>query len=242
MKQRKQVLGALGALALGAAALMGCPGPQYPNCRGDQDCREHHEVCVNSHCQQCRTSAECADGGTCLRNRCLAGPDGCESDSDCTGGRRCVANHCVVPQCDDTHPCPGGAPCTNHQCPPADGGTDTDPTDNHGRLCTFTPVLFGFDSYVLDDAARRNLQTASECLQREGVTRYVLIGRTDNVGSGEYNLALGERRAGAVQRYLGSLGVELRRIYVSSEGAEAASGTDEAARTRDRRVDFRPRD
>lgn len=229
------------ALALGAALLAGCPSPQYPNCRGDQDCRSHHEVCVDSHCQQCRTSAEC-DGGTCLRNRCHAGANACESDTDCPQGQRCLNQRCQVPECDSNRPCPGGAPCENYRCPSADAGTDDDNRDNRGRLCNFTPVFFGFDSFVLDETARRTLQSAAECLQREGVTRYVLIGRTDNVGTSEYNMALGERRAGAVQRYLGNLGVELRRVYVSSEGSEAATGIEEQGRGLDRRVDFRPRD
>ena len=46
----------------------------------------------------------------------------------------------------------------------------------------------------------------------------------------------------AAQRYLVSLGVDASRVAVSSEGSEAATGTDEASWARDRRVDFRPRD
>jgi peptidoglycan-associated lipoprotein len=114
--------------------------------------------------------------------------------------------------------------------------------DNRGRLCTFEPVYFTFDNSQLDDGARRALQRASECLQREARSRYVLIGRADPRGTTEYNLALGERRARSVQAYLSSLGIDQARLGVSSEGSEAATGTDEASWARDRRVDFRPRD
>jgi peptidoglycan-associated lipoprotein len=113
--------------------------------------------------------------------------------------------------------------------------------DNQGRLCHFEPVYFAFDNSTLDEGARHALQSAAECLSREGSSRYVLIGRADPRGTTEYNLALGERRARTAQRYLMSLGVAEERVAVSSEGSEAATGTDEASWGRDRRVDFRPR-
>jgi len=80
-----------------------------------------------------------------------------------------------------------------------------------------------------------------ECIQRERNTRYVLIGRADPRGTTEYNLALGERRARVVQRYMVSLGLLPDRLAVSSEGSEFATGTDDAGWRRDRRVDFRLR-
>jgi peptidoglycan-associated lipoprotein len=117
-----------------------------------------------------------------------------------------------------------------------------EPEDNRGRLCSFEPIYFGFDRDDLDETARAALARAAQCLERERNTRYVLIGRTDPRGTAEYNLALGERRARAVQRYLIALGVAETRLAVSSEGMEGATGTDEASWARDRRVDFRPRD
>jgi peptidoglycan-associated lipoprotein len=114
--------------------------------------------------------------------------------------------------------------------------------DNRGRLCNFQPVYFPFDNSTLDDQSQRTLQTASECMRREGHSRYVLIGRADPRGTTEYNLALGERRARSAQRYLITMGIDETRIMVSSEGSEAATGTDESGWQHDRRVDFRPRD
>lgn len=231
-------------LALAAlGALAGCPGVEYPNCRGDDDCRSRRQVCVNGRCQQCRTNADCGGGNTCLRNRCVPGLNACEGDNDCLVNQRCVDHRCVArTECDEQRACPGGRPCVEGRCSTeAQATEDEDPPDNRGRLCTFEPVYFAFDNSQLDEGARRSLQTAADCLRREGDTRYVLIGRADPRGTTEYNFALGERRARSAQRYLMSLGVDEARIAVSSEGSEAATGADEASWARDRRVDFRPR-
>lgn len=222
------------------ATLTGCGGVEYPNCRGDDDCRAHREVCVNGRCQQCRDDRGCPAEHTCLRNRCVPGLHACEGDHDCINGQRCINHRCQAVECDENRACPGGRPCVQGRCQ-AQISEEEEPTDNRGRLCTFEPVYFAFDRDELDENARRVLQSAAECLRREGSSRYVLIGRADPRGTTEYNLALGERRARMVQRYLMALGIDESRLAVSSEGSEAAQGTDEASWARDRRVDFRPR-
>lgn len=222
-------------------ALSGCTGVEYPNCRGDRDCQARHEVCVNGRCQQCRNTADCPAGNTCLRNRCVSGLNACEGDNDCLVNQRCENHQCVArTECDPNRACPSGRACVSGRC--VVEAEAPDPEDNHGRLCTFEPVLFGFDRDELDGPAREILRRSAECLSRERDTRYVLIGRTDSTGTAEYNLALGERRARTVQRYLSALGVAEARLAVSSEGMEGSAGTDDATRARDRRVDFRPRD
>jgi peptidoglycan-associated lipoprotein len=226
------------------ALLSGC-GVEYPNCNGDNDCRRdgRHELCVNGRCQQCRTSGDCGPNMTCLRNRCVPGLNACDGDNDCVAGQHCVNHRCQArTECDPNRPCPSGVPCVAGRCQTAEGPEPPDPEDNRGRLCRFEPVYFSFDNSQLDEPSRRSLQTAADCLRREGNSRYVLIGRADPRGTTEYNLALGERRARTAQSYLISLGVDAARVAVSSEGSEAASGTDEASWARDRRVDFRPRD
>lgn len=235
-----------GAVAVSVAfalAATGC-GVDYPNCNGDQDCRAHHELCVNRHCQQCRQNSDCGEHHRCLNNRCFEGDDACSSDTDCPADQHCVNQHCAPrTECDEHRACPSGQPCVEGHCPTSSSPPpeDTEPRDNQGRLCRFEPVTFATDNAQLDEAARHNLQSAADCLQREHTTRYVLIGRCDPRGTSEYNLALGQRRATIVQHYLMSLGVGEDRILTSSEGSEAASGTDEASWARDRRVDFRPR-
>lgn len=229
------------AIASLGAVLTGCPGVEYPNCRNDQDCRERREVCVNARCQQCRANADCPAEHTCLRNRCVPGLNACEGDNDCLQTQRCEAHRCVPrTECDANRACPSGRTCAEGRCVAETEAPD--PEDNRGRLCNFTAIYFGFDRDDLDQTARTALASAAQCLERERNSRYVLIGRTDPRGTAEYNLALGERRARTVQRYLTALGVAEARIAVSSEGMEAAAGTDEQGWSRDRRVDFRPRD
>jgi peptidoglycan-associated lipoprotein len=234
----RAALAGLAAVAIAIAA--GC-GVEYPNCQSDNDCRARREVCVNARCQQCRTTRDCRAGMTCLRNRCVPGLTACEGDNDCVANQRCHEHRCVPrTECDATRACPSGRACVEGRCVVADEAPD--PVDNRGRLCQFEPVYFSFDNSQLDEPARRALQSAADCLRREGSSRYVLIGRCDPRGTTEYNLALGERRARTAQAYLVSLGVDQARVIVSSEGSEAASGTNDATWARDRRVDFRPRD
>lgn len=234
----------LGALAWALAGAAGCTsGPEYPNCENDQHCQRNgrREFCVQRRCQQCRTTEDCGADQTCLRNRCVAGVNACDGDNDCLVGQVCDNHRCVArPECDSVRPCGEGRRCEAGHCI-AEVAPDTDPNDNRGAQCTFEPPLFEFDDVTLSNEARGTLQRAVECIQRERNSRYVLIGRADPRGTTEYNLALGERRARVVQRYMISLGLLPDRLAVSSEGSEFASGTDEAGWRRDRRVDFRLR-
>jgi peptidoglycan-associated lipoprotein len=67
-----------------------------------------------------------------------------------------------------------------------------------------------------------------------------LEGHCDDRGSEEYNLALGERRASAVKRYLVDLGVSASRLRTVSfgEAKPSAAGHDESAWKWNRRVEF----
>ena len=68
----------------------------------------------------------------------------------------------------------------------------------------------------------------------------VIEGNTDERGSEEYNLALGERRADTVKRYLVDLGVPSARLSTVSfgESRPAVQGHDESAWRYNRRVEF----
>jgi peptidoglycan-associated lipoprotein len=151
----------------------------------------------------------------CVNGACQA----CSADAQCGAGARCANNRCerVVARVDE----PNDSVAVRSQ----DGGR------------CFENVYFAFDDDRIDDGGQRSLRRAAECLTQERTTRYVLIGRADPRGTSEYNLALGERRARSVQRFLAALGVSADRLPVSSEGSEAASGTDESGWSRDRRVE-----
>ena len=66
------------------------------------------------------------------------------------------------------------------------------------------------------------LQKNTDYLKRWSSTKVMVEGHADARGTNEYNLALGERRAGAARDYVVSLGIPVDRVTVVSKGEEAA--------------------
>lgn len=97
-------------------------------------------------------------------------------------------------------------------------------------------VFFEFNTYHLGTEARRTLDTQAEWLLADSVVEVVIEGNTDERGSREYNLALGQKRADAVKKYLVNKGVRSSRITAISNGKEKpwTRGTSEAARAQNR--------
>lgn len=85
---------------------------------------------------------------------------------------------------------------------------------------TFEDVHFDFDRYTLRPEATRILDEAIKALQDNPELKLEVEGHTCNIGTAEYNLALGERRAYSVRDYLGSRGVGADRIRTVSYGEE----------------------
>jgi peptidoglycan-associated lipoprotein len=103
----------------------------------------------------------------------------------------------------------------------------------------FQTVYFDFDrSDIRSDARPVLKKNAAAMGDTSGVIQ--VEGNTDERGSAEYNLALGERRANAVKRYLVDLGVPASKLRTVSFGEErpAVQGHDESAWRYNRRVDF----
>ena len=71
----------------------------------------------------------------------------------------------------------------------------------------FEDVHFDFDRYSLRPEAVRTLDEAVAVLQQNPDVRVEIEGHTCNIGTAEYNLALGERRANSVRDYLVSRGI-----------------------------------
>ncbi len=84
----------------------------------------------------------------------------------------------------------------------------------------FEDVHFDFDRYSLRPEAVRALDEAVRSLQENLNLRIEIEGHTCNIGTAEYNLALGERRANAVRDYLASRGVGANRLRTISYGEE----------------------
>jgi peptidoglycan-associated lipoprotein len=102
-------------------------------------------------------------------------------------------------------------------------------------------VHFEFDSSEIRADAIPVLEAAAEQLNATGMT-VILAGYCDNRGTEEYNLALGDRRAAAVRRYLTNLGVPAAQMMVVSYGELRPLRRDnnEAAWAANRRVEFEP--
>lgn len=104
-------------------------------------------------------------------------------------------------------------------------------------------IYFGYDSFTLDDGARAALDNNAKLLRDNAGLMVSVDGHCDERGTVEYNQALGQKRAEAVQQYLSDAGTAGNRFRVISYGKErpADEGHDESAWSRNRRVEFTPR-
>ncbi len=99
-------------------------------------------------------------------------------------------------------------------------------------------VLFAYDSYDVDDTAKAILGKQAEWLARYPNVKVTVEGHTDERGTREYNLALGDRRASAAKNFLAAQGVSPSRLQTISYGKErpVADGSDESAYAQNRRA------
>jgi peptidoglycan-associated lipoprotein len=120
-------------------------------------------------------------------------------------------------------------------------------SDRLRKACGITTVdtikdtpKFDFDQSAILPEDRDVLALVAQCLTTGPLKgRSVrLVGRADPRGTPEYNMALGERRASSVMKYLGALGVGAPQLQETSRGALDATGSDAAAWRQDRRVDI----
>ncbi len=101
-------------------------------------------------------------------------------------------------------------------------------------------VYFEFDKYDIKANFRTPLQQDASAIEKHSSAKVVVEGYCDERGSEEYNLALGERRATSVKKYLASLGVNEGQLRTISYGEEkpADPGHNEKAWAKNRRVHF----
>jgi outer membrane protein OmpA-like peptidoglycan-associated protein len=119
----------------------------------------------------------------------------------------------------------GTVPVTVTVTCPQDGKTASD-TVNINVIAApvkefvFEDVHFDFDRYSLRPEATRALDEAIRTMQANPELRVEIEGHTCNIGTAEYNLALGERRAHSVRDYLTGRGVGADRLRTVSYGEE----------------------
>ncbi|MGL1932124.1 MAG: OmpA family protein [Desulfotalea sp.] len=126
-----------------------------------------------------------------------------------------------------------------------DGKSDAQQTREylimHGRSSKeMQPVYFSFDQTQISPAMQEVIFKNSRVLKTNPSISVVIEGNTDEQGTNEYNMALGERRALNVGKYLISLGIEKSKIRTVSLGEERplfTNDTEEDLR-HNRRADF----
>lgn len=249
-------------LAISAAGLLGllagCP-PSYPNCNDNDDCKVDGQpagVCVNNLCQECGSNSDCKPGFKCDMstpgaNRCVPAAE-CSTNAQCQNGQACVSGKCQA--CVSDNQCGGDEECRNGACTPNVCSADEDCVG--GKSCvdgrcrmvervkcqTPGPVRFPFNESTLTSEARHNLDALAQCLRSapNQRVRVTIEGHADERGTEQYNLALGERRANSVKKYLTDLGIDSSRLNTVSYGEERPlnPSSNEEAWSQNRRAEF----
>jgi peptidoglycan-associated lipoprotein len=129
------------------------------------------------------------------------------------------------------------APAADSDVASVDLGTEAGTVD----LARF--VFFDFDSFAIRPEFKPAIDAHARRLATERQTRLLIAGHTDERGSREYNLALGQKRADAVARSIALLGGDAGRIETVSFGKERpkAQGSHEEAWAQNRRAELKDR-
>lgn len=112
--------------------------------------------------------------------------------------------------------------------------------DDRGCWIAAFAQYFDFDKSEVKKKYLPNIQQAADILNINPNLRVILAGHTDNLGSSQYNLELGSKRAEAVRKWLIKFGVGPERLRVKSYGETKpiASNKNVSGRARNRRVEF----
>ena len=115
-----------------------------------------------------------------------------------------------------------------------------DPLNDPQGVLAKRSVYFDFDSYAVRDDGKSIVENHSAYLNKNKARKVLIQGNTDERGGTEYNLALGQKRAEAVRKAMGTLGVAESQMEAVSLGEEKpkASGSNEAAWAENRRADI----
>ncbi|MDO4905978.1 MAG: peptidoglycan-associated lipoprotein Pal [Lautropia sp.] len=115
-----------------------------------------------------------------------------------------------------------------------------DPLEDPNSPLSQRNIYFEFDSFVILPDYQPIIEAHAAYLAGNRNKQIVIEGNTDELGSREYNLALGQKRADAVRRALASQGVDDSQMESISFGEEKpkATGHDEASYAQNRRADL----
>lgn len=120
------------------------------------------------------------------------------------------------------------------------GGADTFGGGSKALQVGNQSYYFDFDKSEVQESDMASIKVQAKFLNTQANAKILLAGNTDERGSREYNIALGQRRADSVANSLKMSGVEAKQITTVSYGAEkpAALGHTEEDYQKNRRVDL----
>ncbi len=120
------------------------------------------------------------------------------------------------------------------------GALEINADSDSGKAGALQTVYFDFNSSVLKSSTRSSLENNATFLKENPSVNVIVEGHCDERGSVQYNIALGEKRANSIKRFLVSMGVESSRIETATYGKERpiAFGHDESAWSQNRRGNF----
>jgi peptidoglycan-associated lipoprotein len=109
-----------------------------------------------------------------------------------------------------------------------------------GKAMGLQTVHFPYDSFVLDGEAKGVLNANAQILKDKPGVKIQIEGHCDSRGGIQYNIALGEKRANGVKKFLEDKGVSGDRITTISYGKERLvdQGATEEAHAKNRRANF----
>jgi peptidoglycan-associated lipoprotein len=119
-------------------------------------------------------------------------------------------------------------------------GASGNPLRDPNNILSKRSVYFDYDSFVVKDEYRPLVEAHARYLQQNRNARAIVQGNTDERGSREYNIALGQKRADSVKRMMTLLGATESQIETVSFGKEKPKnpGHDESAYAENRRDDI----
>lgn len=120
------------------------------------------------------------------------------------------------------------------------GGAQVASVPPPGGPSPLREIYFEFDRYDLKEESKKVLQEIADWMMKYPGVKLVIEGHTDERGTDQYNLALGERRAISALSYLRELGVSADRLNAISYGEmrPAYPGSNEEAWSKNRRDAF----
>jgi peptidoglycan-associated lipoprotein len=113
------------------------------------------------------------------------------------------------------------------------------PVKSEHEVSNHNSVFFAFNKYDVNQEYNGLIDANAKFLAANSTTKVLVSGNTDDVGSVEYNLALGQKRANAVKKSLLAAGSKINQIEATSNGKLKPKFANDNAQNRslNRRVD-----